>query len=973
MDNLVGQTLNRYKITALIGEGGMGAVFKAHDVTLQRDVAIKIMHGNFAHQEDFQQRFLQEARTAARLDHPGIIQVYDFGSDRGRLYIVMKFIAGDNLEKMLRDLRQQNRWIPLVEAVGLIRQVALALDYAHRQGVLHRDIKPANIMIEPEPSDGLPYRPVITDLGLAKLVKGGFATQDHASMGTPAYMSPEQALGQTTDARSDVYSLGVLLFELATGRLPFPARSILDAIQYHVQTPPPAPRSLRQDLPESLEKIILQAMQKEPASRFQNAGALAEALKSTLPEAAKITEAPAGAQATLSLFTQYQNSLIEPRGASIFADFAAADEKEMAMSGENDQAQERIQILAADQTTKTLLVKRPTMSIGRDPDNDIALNDPKASRQHARLEFDGHQYVVVDLNSTNGTYLGGTRLIPGVPRVWGVADTLRIGDSYLRLLRPGESAAATLAATTAAAPPATTARAAPPPYIPPAEPTRQAAAQPSAPKFSSDLQPARLQPGQVGVVTIQNLSDQPDVYTLSWDSPSGEVEFTPPYLHVNAAAGQEVVVEFRPDLRRANFFGGEKRYNFSAMIRSNSGAQKTHQGEVISRAALPTWSLPLMAIVCLGLAVLSIFAATVLFGGGDLLSGSGAQTQTVAYTQTQLALANDQTATAVQATTTALADANLATQTAATATGVANATLLAATQTGVQESAQTAIALTAQAQQATFEAGANQTAQALQATQQAAAAQTANAIQLTNQAGVIQTSAALTAISAQLTHQAQSATLTAAAQRRVAYIFSSDNSKANDYKSFLQSQGYIVDLIPIANVLSTEFTPYKAILIAPETGNAADYQNNPWGDPAEVQANTVAAYNKPIIGLGRGGSLFFQAIGLFINWGQSWVGSTNEIYVVNPSATFWNTPNSIAIPGDQIIKLYDNPSGFLAVYLPGPIAGVVTVGRQSNDADHYPLIIEGSRFFLWGFDDGPSNMSNKGQRAFLNILWNLAP
>lgn len=972
MDDLVGQTLNRYKITALIGEGGMGAVFKAHDVTLQRDVAIKIMHGNFARQEDFQQRFLQEARTAARLDHPGIIQVYDFGSDRGRLYIVMKFIAGDNLEKMLRDLRQQNRWIPLVEAVGLIRQVALALDYAHRQGVLHRDIKPANIMIEPEPSDGLPYRPVITDLGLAKLAKGGYATQDHASMGTPAYMSPEQALGQTTDARSDVYSLGVLLFELATGRLPFPARSILDAIQYHVQTPPPAPRSLRPELPESLEKIILQAMQKEPTSRFQNAGALAEALKSTLPEAEKITQAPAGAQATQSLFTQYQNSLIEPRGASIFADFAAADEKGKVIPGEDNQTQERIQILAADRTTKTLLVKRPTMSIGRDPDNDIALDDPKASRQHARLEFDGHQYVVVDLNSTNGTYLGGTRLIPGVPRAWEASDTLRIGDSYLRLLRPGESPAATLAATTAASP-AATVRGTAPSYTPSAEPTRQAAAQPAAPKFSSDLQPARLQPGQVGVVTIQNLSDQPDVYSLSWDAPSGEIEFTPPYLHVNAAAGQEVVVEFRPDLRRANLFGGEKRYSFSAVIRSNSGAQKTHQGEVISRSMLPAWSIPLLAIACLGLVVLSIFAAAILFGGGEILPAAQAQTQTAASTQTQLALADTQTATAEQATSTALANANLATQTAATATSVANATLLAATQTGIQESAQTSIALTSQAQQATFESGAQQTAQALQATQQAAAAQTAQAIQLTNQAGALQTSAALTAISAQLTNQAQSATLTAAAQRRVAYIFSSDNGKANDYKSFLQSQGYIVDLIPIANVLSTNFTTYKAILIAPETGNASDYQNNPWGDSAEVQANTVAAYNKPIIGLGRGGSLFFQAIGLFINWGQSWVGSTNEIYVVNPSATFWNTPHSVAIPGDQIIKLYDNPSGFVAVYLPGPIAGVVTVGRQSNDADHYPLIAEGLRFFLWGFDDGPSNMSNKGQRAFLNILWNLAP
>ncbi|MBN1147913.1 MAG: serine/threonine protein kinase, partial [Anaerolineales bacterium] len=127
MQELVGQTLNRYKIIELLGEGGMGAVYKAHDVTLQRDVAIKVMHSHYARQGDFQERFLQEARTAARLDHPGIVQVHDFGQDRSLLYIVMEYIPGDDLEKMLRKLRSQGKWILLNEAVGIIRQVSLAL------------------------------------------------------------------------------------------------------------------------------------------------------------------------------------------------------------------------------------------------------------------------------------------------------------------------------------------------------------------------------------------------------------------------------------------------------------------------------------------------------------------------------------------------------------------------------------------------------------------------------------------------------------------------------------------------------------------------------------------------------------------------------------------------------------------------------------------------------------------------------
>lgn len=431
LNNLVGQTLDRYKIVKHLGSGGMGAVFKGHDLSLQRDVAIKIMHPHIASQPNFQERFLQEARTAARLDHPGIVQVYDFGHDRSYLYIVMKFIAGDNLEKMLRTMQANQKWMVLTEAIETIRLVSQALDYAHHQGVLHRDIKPGNIMIEPVPTGALPYRPVITDLGLAKLAEGGVVTSDGTSMGTPAYMSPEQAMGEETDPRSDVYSLGVLLFELATGRLPFPAKTLTEAIRYHTKQPPPEPRSIRPDLPQSLEHVILKAMQKNPGERYQNAADLASALENISSDTAVALQ-PTAMESAVSLYTEYQNSLVEPRGASILEEFSTP-----AQTG-----RDQIQIMAADKTIRNISLKPEGLTIGREADNDIVLDDRKVSRHHARIDYDGSDYRVLDLDSSNGTFLANNRLLPGISDTWTPDKALRIGDTWLRLVRaePGSAA-----------------------------------------------------------------------------------------------------------------------------------------------------------------------------------------------------------------------------------------------------------------------------------------------------------------------------------------------------------------------------------------------------------------------------------------------------------------------------------------------------------------------------------------------------
>ncbi len=423
MLQLVGQTLNRYRIVSLLGEGGMGAVFKAHDLALERDVAIKVLFSHFAGHANFQEHFLQEARTAAKLDHSNIVQVHDFGQDGEYLYIVMKFIPGDDLEKMLRNLRSNGKWIQVYEACVLIQQVSNALDYAHRQGVLHRDIKPGNIMIEPELSGILPYHPVITDLGLAKLADGGIITQEPISMGTPAYMSPEQALGVPADFRADIYSLGVLLFELTTGRLPFPARTLAEAIQYHSNTPVPFPASIHPDIPAELEKIILRCMEKQPANRFSNAAELSAALQDLSQSLISNLSAPFPLEAA-SLFGEYQQSLFETRESYVLK------EADAPINSRIDQ----IQVDSPDKPTFFVLISKPRLMVGRDPDNDIVLEDGKASRHHARIEFFNGNYQITDLNSTNGTFLSEKRLISGVPEVWDYGKNLRIGNTHFQLI-----------------------------------------------------------------------------------------------------------------------------------------------------------------------------------------------------------------------------------------------------------------------------------------------------------------------------------------------------------------------------------------------------------------------------------------------------------------------------------------------------------------------------------------------------------
>ena len=268
MDQHVGKQIGNYEVLELIGKGGMAAVYRGYQPSMNRNVAIKIMAQQFSNEEIFIQRFENEARLIAQLEHAHILPVYDFGQQEGLLYIIMRYLPAGTLED-----RIQKGGMPLKEVVHLFTQVGNALEYAHSKGVIHRDLKPANILIDAQDNAFL------SDFGIAKsLTETSNLTGTGGVVGTPTYMSPEQGLGDAIDARSDIYALGVMLFEMLTGRVPFTAENPMAVMLKHINDAPPNPSDINPAIPEAVSAIVLKALAKDPNERFQSAQDMADAL-----------------------------------------------------------------------------------------------------------------------------------------------------------------------------------------------------------------------------------------------------------------------------------------------------------------------------------------------------------------------------------------------------------------------------------------------------------------------------------------------------------------------------------------------------------------------------------------------------------------------------------------------------------------------------------------------------------------------
>lgn len=275
---LIGKTIDgKYEIQTLLGLGGMGGVFRARHTFINNEVAIKLINPKLASHEEIVERFLREARAAAAIDHPNAVKVTDFGRADGMLYLVMEYVAGYNLTQLIR---KKGKLSPSTTA-NIMSQMCAALDDAHAKKIIHRDLKPDNVMIKVDRNKKHIVK--VFDFGIAKMVMDGkqdnSITRAGTIVGTVNYMSPEQCRGEgNIDLRSDIYSLGVVAFEMLTGRLPFTAPTPTGLAVKHIVEPPPSLRSIVSDIPESVEKAVLRALNKEPKDRYSSAGEFANEL-----------------------------------------------------------------------------------------------------------------------------------------------------------------------------------------------------------------------------------------------------------------------------------------------------------------------------------------------------------------------------------------------------------------------------------------------------------------------------------------------------------------------------------------------------------------------------------------------------------------------------------------------------------------------------------------------------------------------
>jgi serine/threonine protein kinase len=385
MRDLTGKAWGRFQIIEERGRGGMAVVYKAYDGVLQRTVALKVLLPLLTSNVEFTQRFRREAITAANLRHPHIVVIYDVGAHEDYQYIVMEYLEGWTLQQEI----ERKGPMPLARTVSIVGQLTEALEYAHQQHLVHRDIKPANIIV------GAQDHVTLTDFGLVKAASSSKITGEGVAVGTLKYMSPEQAVGRELDYRSDLYSLGVVVYEMLTGRTPFSGGTPYQTLHELIYEPPIRPSAVNPRVDPGVEEALLRALAKEPGSRFGRAGAFAQAL--ALASGLRPSQDWGG-----------QTELLNRRMT--------------------------LRLLAVD--GREYPVYWGMVTVGRDADNDIVIPDRQVSRHHARIQCGSQGCTVTDRGSTNGTLVNGVRIQPAMPWPLRSEDVLQLGSVQLLVALP---------------------------------------------------------------------------------------------------------------------------------------------------------------------------------------------------------------------------------------------------------------------------------------------------------------------------------------------------------------------------------------------------------------------------------------------------------------------------------------------------------------------------------------------------------
>jgi len=387
-----GELVGPYKILNELGRGGMATVYKAYHASLDRHVAIKIMDAAMSSDHDFIERFRREARVIARLDNPHIVPVYDFDEHNGQPYLVLKYIDGPTLNQKMKALP-----LTKLDILEIVTAIGSGLQYAHKQRILHRDIKPSNVLIA---KDGTVY---LTDFGLARMVEGNSSLTGDTIVGTPHYMSPEQALNtEQLDERTDIYSFGVMIYEMVTGRVPFDADTAFSIIEDHIYTPPPSPSSIKPDVPFEVEEVILKALAKKTIDRYAKVSDLVKAFK----------QAWVASSDTKTSSSSTLDSI--PDTPSFFAE-----------NGKSFPLITDKSVIGRNSSTKNI-----TNEI------DLTSLDIKKiiSRRHAMVQHKEDQFLLYDLNSRNGTYVNGDRISSREPYTLKPGDVVEFGSGGVKLI-----------------------------------------------------------------------------------------------------------------------------------------------------------------------------------------------------------------------------------------------------------------------------------------------------------------------------------------------------------------------------------------------------------------------------------------------------------------------------------------------------------------------------------------------------------